>query len=427
MSRPLSYGTKSRFSLGGMVTPVRYTVARMSGAHDVAALIYACRQALQRQQRLFLDLSNTRAIYPNGAVPMAVTLQYFKRLGLTVTTGELSDVVSRISFLNPHWARSADLAASPVKNIIWRYSDAREANALCKAYVDFLEENIECGPGVLDALHWCLFEVMDNVFQHSRADCGYSMLQLHYNSKRCAVAVSDDGIGIYQSLREGLISGVRDEYDAIKLAVQERVTSKPKNMGNGLYGLMRVVGLNGGEMEIRSGRGRMVYKDARLTGEYQQSRPVLDPEGHRGTTVDWQLDVAKPVSLSQALGTPQPNFRLEALEDSEGEHRIYVSEFEEGLGTRHSAEQERIKLLNILNDGVPRLVLDFSGINIVSSSFADEVLGKLALQIGLTQFINRFRLDNMSETVEAIVNRAITQRIAEGDSDHPGSRRSSTR
>jgi hypothetical protein len=85
-------------------------------------------------------------------------------------------------------------------------------------------------------------------------------------------------------------------------------------MGNGLYGLMRVVGLNGGRMEIRSGRGHLVFRGSRLFGDYKQSRPVLDPDGHRGTLVDWQLDVARPVSLTQALGVEQPNLRLEAIE-----------------------------------------------------------------------------------------------------------------
>jgi STAS-like domain of unknown function (DUF4325) len=120
---------------------------------------------------------------------------------------------------------------------------------------------------------------------------------------------------------------------------------------------------------------------------------------------------------------PYPNLRLEALEDDTGEHRVKVSEFEEGLGTRRSAEQARIRLQNYLSEGAPRIVLDFEGVNVVSSSFADEVLGKLALQMGLVQFINRFRLDHMTDTVEAIVNRAIQQRVAEGDIGLPGSAR----
>ena len=407
-----------------MVTPVRYNLTRMSGPPDVQSLIYACKQAIRAGGRIHLNLSNTQSIYPNGAVPMAAVLQYFKQHGLIVSHNQISDEVARTDFLNPRRASTPALQSGTVKNVIWRYTSEREAIDLSDAFIALLEENIECGPGVLDALNWCLFEVMDNVFQHSRAECGYAMLQIHYNSKRCAVAVADDGIGIYESFREANVYGARDEYEAIKLAIQERVTSKTKNMGNGLYGLMRVVGLNGGEMEISSGRGHLIFRNARLFGDYKISRPLLDPNGHRGTVVDWQLDVSKPVSLTQALGVTQTSLRLEAIEDAQGEHRIFVSEFEEGLGTRRSAEQIKIKLLNFLNDGIPRIILDFTNINVISSSFADEVLGKLALQMGLVQFINRFRLDNMSETVEAIVNRAIQQRIAEGDSSHPGSARS---
>jgi hypothetical protein len=396
----------------------------MSGPQDVYKLIYACKQAVESSGRIYLNLAGTRSIYPNGAVPMAVALQHYRREGLIITSGEIAPEVSKTDFLLPRQATHINLNSLNIKNVIWRYTGEREADELSKAFVSQLEESIECGPGVLEALNWCLFEVMDNVFQHSHAESGFAMMQLHYNSKRCVVAVADDGIGIQESFRESNVYRSRDEYEAIMFAIQEKVTSKTKNMGNGLYGLMRVVGLNGGEMGISSGRGQLAYKGARLSGDYKNSRPVLDAMTHRGTVVDWQLDVSRPISLATALGVPRPNFRLEDIEDTEGEYRVLVSEFEEGLGTRRSAEQVRVKLVNYLNDGAPRLVLDFINVNVISSSFADEVLGKLALQMGLVQFINKFRLDNMSDTIEAIVNRAIQQRIAEGDSSNPGSARS---
>jgi STAS-like domain of unknown function (DUF4325) len=406
-----------------MTRTLRHQIPAMAGSSDVSSLIYACRKAQEMGARLHLGLSNTQGIFPNGAVPMAVALQYFKRAGLQVVTDMPNADVVRTHFLDPRPVTARELNDSPIKNIVWRYHEDREAIALTEAFVRLLEENVVCSTGVLDALNWCLFEIMDNVAQHSHADSGYAMFQMHYQSKWCAVTVSDDGIGIYNSFMEGKVYGPKDEYEALMLAVQEKVTSKPKNMGNGLFGLMRVVGLNGGKLEIRSGRGRLVYRDQRLSGDYRQSTPVLDPNEHRGTTVDWQLDVGKEVSLVKALGMPYPNLRLEALEDDTGEHRVKVSEFEEGLGTRRSAEQARIRLQNYLSEGAPRIVLDFEGVNVVSSSFADEVLGKLALQMGLVQFINRFRLDHMTDTVEAIVNRAIQQRVAEGDIGLPGSAR----
>lgn len=180
-----------------MVASVRHVISNMSGANDVASLIYACRQAQNARQPLHLVLSGTRGIYPNGAVPMAACLQYFKLRGLRITDSDVCPEVSRTYFLNSRRASPAELKQGNIKNIVWRYSDEKEATALCGAFIEELAEDIECGPGVLDALNWCLFEVMDNVFQHSHAEVGYTMLQIHYNSKRCVVAVADHGIGIY--------------------------------------------------------------------------------------------------------------------------------------------------------------------------------------------------------------------------------------
>jgi len=58
-------------------------------------------------------------------------------------------------------------------------------------------------------------------------------------------------------------------------------------------------------------------------------------------------------------------------------------------------------------------VVDFADINIVSSSFADEFIGKIYVSIGPLQFSNKIILKNMNETIAAIVNRAILQRVAQ--------------
>lgn len=394
----------------------------MAGAHDLAGLIRAGRQA-SRMGMLKLDLGRTEKIFPNGAVPMAVALQYYQRNGVHVTYDAISPHVTNTHFLNPLSATHENMRDFPVTNIVWRYRDDKEASSLCESFIAALEENAYCEQGVIDALNWCLFEVMDNVFQHSHANQGYAMMQIHRQRRWCAVAVSDDGIGIHKSFIENNVHRAHDAYEAIMLAVQEKVTSKAKNMGNGLYGLMRVVGLNKGRLEIRSGRGWLSYKDDRIDGSSSFSWPVLDANGHQGTTVDWQLDLSRPVNLAEALGMKNQVMRIESLEDETGEHRVSVAEFEEGLGTRRSAEQIRMKLTNLLSQGIPRLVLDFTDVNVISSSFADEVLGKMALQMGIVSFMGRFRMEGMSPTVLAIVDRAIQQRIAEGDIGHPGADR----
>jgi STAS-like domain of unknown function (DUF4325) len=58
-----------------------------------------------------------------------------------------------------------------------------------------------------------------------------------------------------------------------------------------------------------------------------------------------------------------------------------------------------------------KIQLDFGDIALVSSSFADEVVGKIFADIGPLEFMQRFELRNMSMMVRQIVDRAIQQRL----------------
>ena len=59
-------------------------------------------------------------------------------------------------------------------------------------------------------------------------------------------------------------------------------------------------------------------------------------------------------------------------------------EFGENLGTRQLGQQVREKLMPLLA-GDERVVLDFTGVDVVSNSFADECIAKLLLTMPLTE------------------------------------------
>ncbi len=56
---------------------------------------------------------------------------------------------------------------------------------------------------------------------------------------------------------------------------------------------------------------------------------------------------------------------------------------------------------------------DFKGVGVVSSSFADEVLGKLAAAMGEQQFRRRVFIENASVTNRSLIERAISLRISD--------------
>ena len=83
-----------------------------------------------------------------------------------------------------------------------------------------------------------------------------------------------------------------------------------------------------------------------------------------------------------------------------------------------SGKPVRNKLLNLVRmNGGGVVCIDFAGVPLLSSSFADEAIGKLFLTLGPVAFMQRVKLHNMMDTVEGLVNKAIAQRMQVGLSD----------
>lgn len=122
----------------------------------------------------------------------------------------------------------------------------------------------------------------------------------------------------------------------------------------------------------------------------------------------------KEISISKALGGYEPvNLKLESLEDNSGNINIDLHSKESGVGTRTSGEKIRNELINIYKQSSKNISLDFANINIVSSSFADELIGKLVTEFGFYGFNNIFKLKNMNSIVQSIVQRSVAQRMME--------------
>lgn len=376
------------------------------------ALIRESKEALSESQKLVIDLSDVSGYFPNGLVPLAALVEQLRSMGTSVTLRGLSSIAERMNLRNPIEANESNIAdeREPLSRM-WVYFDHEQANSLTKAFIGCIRRKVECQAGVLEALEWCLFEVLDNVMQHSKAEAGFAMIQIHRQSGRLAVCVADTGIGVHRSLGSSSVHKPTSAFDALTLAIKEGVTRNERtNQGNGLFGLTQIVSKNQGSLRLISGRGVLHLTPTSVSGDNKQ--PVIGIDNH-GTIVDLQVDVNKPVSLGQALNyTPTDNF-LESLESDHGEHVISIRDQAGGAGSRQAARELKILIMNVLNN-VPSVVLDFDGQAVVSSSFADEVIGKMFAQMGYTAFNQRLALKNMNATVAGLVDRAIAKRLQQG-------------
>lgn len=363
-----------------------------------------------------LDFSSTNVAFPNASVPIAGLIDYYKKEGIQFEVIGQGDIVTAISLLNPiNISSQADLKNINPLNKIFRFSDSDHVFWLVNAFLEELERSDKFGKGVFEGLEWCLNEVMDNVIQHSKAESGFVMGQIHKSNKHIAFTIFDTGIGIFNSLKD-TEHKPRYPVDALTLALQEGVTRDPNiGQGNGMYGLRRIIENNQGQLTLTSNSASLFLKGSKA--RTFNRIPTISRE--RGCAiVDFQIDYAKEVSLAEALNfngiSYEPiNIKIEKLENEYGEILFKLSEQTSGFGTRQAGERIRNKILNIHQQSDRIIIIDFSGIEIISSSFADELLGKLVIEYGFFGFNNLFKLKNMNGLIQNIVQRSISQRMAE--------------
>ena len=84
-------------------------------------------------------------------------------------------------------------------------------------------------------------------------------------------------------------------------------------------------------------------------------------------------------------------------------------DFGENLGTRQLGQQAREKLMPLL-EGDERVVLDFTGVDVVSNSFADECIAKLLLTMPLAELKARTTFYGLNPLASESVLTALRRR-----------------
>ena len=82
-----------------------------------------------------------------------------------------------------------------------------------------------------------------------------------------------------------------------------------------------------------------------------------------------------------------------------------------GTATRESGRESYNDVLNIIARRESPMILDFSNVHHVSSSFIDEFIAKLVVHTGFCKFNQMFKIVGMNHTVEHLCNRAVAMRI----------------
>ena len=179
--------------------------------------------------------------------------------------------------------------------------DAQTLNSVYKNVVNAMTSHFEIEVSVLQALSYCLYEIMDNVHIHSGKPLGTAITYYDNLQNSLHVLIADDGMGIKSSLAEN--SKYRDitEADALRICLQDTITDG-KGMGFGLYTTSRLVESIGKVFILHSGSHKLIIENGATT--------VVENGFWQGTLIYMVVGTNKDIDPNQVV-----DHRIDAAEE----------------------------------------------------------------------------------------------------------------
>jgi len=384
---------------------------------------------IRPSEPLTLDFSGVTNPYSNGMLPIIATVHDLRLKGFGIKALLPHDAYTRRIFRSTNWAWLLDPQYPRSESthdrhlVTTQFTDGKDLLTITKGFMDIVLRNMSIPSDITSALEWSVYEICDNVINHSESKTG-GFVEVVTFPKQDVISftVADAGRGILDSLKEG-IPTLRTDVQAIGEAIKAGVTrNKEFGQGNGLAGSLRITTMTGGSIDILSGSGRFystLDNSNKTEGRIHQS--------FKGTSVSGYIKMNKNFSIGEALkfGGTHPYVPVNLIDlqyEMEDKDCLLIKMKTEttGFGTRHAGRQMRTKTLNLINSH-PKfpVYIDWEGIPVISSSFADEYMGKLFLEIGPLNFSAIIRNKNMELLVKQLLDKAILQRLAQEAQEIP--------
>ena len=292
--------------------------------------------------------------------------------------------------------------AIPIEGI---NSTQNAVNAICEACIRQCEQANSFVP----AFQWALFEITDNIELHSDSNTpGIVIAQFMPKKNTLDVAICDMGRGLKASLSESVTT--QNHQEAIVKAITRGVTrNRSIGQGNGLAGTIEILKVNGGRLEIWTGDKTLIMDNL---GNFSFKDTAYFP----GTGLFLSLQTNNPIDLRKTFIQDNSYTYFESeIEKIASAGGIRIADECHYTGNRSAATGLMRKICTLYPKFAEPIYLDFDGVLFASSSFLDELLGRLAENYGIQQFRQYVKIKNMRQDLFDMANIVIHQRL-EGSS-----------
>ena len=290
--------------------------------------------------------------------------------------------------------------------------DSHSLNDVYQQVLQTLTSHFEIEVSILQALSYCFYEILDNVHIHSGKPLGTAITHFDAENEVLRILVADDGMGIRQSLAENEKFRDITEADAIRMCIEDSVTDG-KGMGFGLYATSRLMKDVGLQFILHSGNHKLIHKE--------DNTDVIENGYWQGTIVYMEITTSKEINPNDVVDhrtDAETQYNESFVETDEletlwtnGETTVEFKfcDIATDFGTREMGAKIREQLRPMLSDD-NRIALDFTGVNVVSNSFADECIAKLLLSMPLKELKQRITFCGLNPMAERSILVALQRR-----------------
>ena len=395
----------------------------VKGGFSPRELRYFCATLYQlisekKWEEIILDFSQCQSASEQVMLPlMPIIVQYREKQKIDFKLHEPDLEPLRRLFVNANWGYYINPEKHDRKHVPYegahvpatQYEDSSSQHDLHEKVMNLVFGNLEVTKNNIKVVEWSLWEIMDNVLNHAESSVGgFVQATAFLEKNKVEFVVADAGMGIPVSMNE------QDNSKALRDAVSEGITKdKNNNAGNGLYGSCQAAVISEGQFEIHSLNGHLFQNNIE-NKIHNNSIP------YKGTSVRCAIGLSDPKLLSKALrfkdAPHDPHSPYLEKFENKNEEVIFRMKTKAGraFGSRTGGKHVRKMIDNLLREREV-IVLDFEGVGIISSSFADEVFGRLFVNMGFRTFTRRIEMRNVDPIVDGLIDRAIEQRTKLGN------------
>jgi len=378
-------------------------------------------QAHNRDKKrvVVLDFSMVIHCYSTGMLPIIATVNRLFNQGYQFEIQMPGNPSLASLFIRTNWAHFLcpdhyPLVMGVEKHLHTRnFKNNEDINRLTLDFMDLILRTMVVPKDIISGLEWSIYEICDNVINHANTPFGGFIESIIFPKEaRVGFTIADGGNGILNSMI-GQFPGLIKSTDAIERALEFGVTGTgEKGRGNGMAGTKQITVMSGGSIDIISGAGRLYVTPGGLVKKEQGPDFFF-----QGTNVSGGILMNKEFSIGKAIfvygkaAQPDDLIVFSHEDPDEDAYVLKIKNEATGVGTRVAGKQMYTKVINLLSKNPDYgLRIDWSGIEVISHSFADEFIARLYDLKGKLWFDQHVKHLHIAPLVTKLLSYAIVLR-----------------